>query len=288
MGRGTSRAAGGGGGDFPPSALRAATSPLVLRKSGEDLVASPAHDSDRILAAARQSLTEQRAGGRRRSIGKGSAALKRQHAVSKAARIGVAVIGILIAAMLAGVIIDGIGFTGIVVTALAIMAALFVFARYPRFKVPELPALNKGDVRQMVGRTELWLEAQRPALPAPAVTLVDQLGVQLDALGLQLEGIDPAQPAVGEVRRLVGEHLPGMIDSYRRIPAHLRREENGGRTPDQQLTESLGKISNEIDEITRQLAAGDLDKLAVTNRYLDYKYGDAIAEADKTQPEKPV
>lgn len=242
---------------------------------------TPAHDSARILAAARQSLTEQRAGGRRRSIGKRSAELKRSHALGKLARVGVAVFGILVAAMVAGVIIDGIGFTGIMVTALAILAALYVFGRYPRLKVPELPALNKGDVRQMVGRTELWLEAQRPALPAPAVTLVDQLGVQLDALGLQLEGIDPSEPAVGEVRRLVGEHLPGMIDSYRRIPAHLRREENGGRTPDQQLTESLGKISGEIDQITRQLAAGDLDNLAIKNRYLDYKYGDAIAETEK-------
>jgi hypothetical protein len=243
---------------------------------------SPAHDSDRILSEARRSLTDQRAGGRRRSIGQRSAELKRRHALSKAARIGVAVFGILVAAMVAGLIIDGIGFTGIMVTALAIMAALYIFGRYPRMKVPELPALNKGDVRQMVGRTELWLEAQRPALPAPAVQIVDRLGVQLDALGLQLEGIDQSEPAVGEVRKLVGEHLPGMIDSYRRIPAHLRREENAGRTPDQQLTEALGKISGEIDQVTRQLASGDLDNLAIQTRFLDYKYGTALDDPEKS------
>jgi hypothetical protein len=50
------------------------------------------------------------------------------------------------------------------------------------------------------------------------VQLVDQIGVQLDGLGVQLEGIDPAEPAVAEVRKLVGEHLPGMVESYRRIP----------------------------------------------------------------------
>jgi len=72
----------------------------------------------------------------------------------------------------------------------------------------------------MVARTELWLEAQRPALPAPAVNLIDQIGVQLDGLGLQLEGIDPAEPAVSEVRKLVGEHLPGMVESY---PAAFRQ-----------------------------------------------------------------
>jgi hypothetical protein len=146
-------------------------------------------------------------------------------------------------------------------------------------KVPELGMLNRGDVRSMVARTELWLEAQRPALPAPAVGLIDQIGVQLDGLGLQLEGVDPAEPAVSEVRKLVGEHLPGMVESYRRIPANLRRETRDGRSADQQLTDGLGKISQEIDAVTRQLAAGDLDALAVRGRFLDYKYGDGLEQA---------
>jgi hypothetical protein len=120
--------------------------------------------------------------------------------------------------------------------------------------------------------------AQRPALPAPAVNLIDQIGVQLDGLGLQLEGVDPAEPAVAEVRKLVGEHLPGMVESYRRIPANLRREQRDGRNADQQLTDGLGKISQEIDAVTRQLAAGDLDALAVRGRFLDYKYGDGLEQ----------
>ena len=65
-----------------------------------------------------------------------------------------------------------------------------------------------------------------------------------------------------------------MIDSYRKIPANLRTETRAGATPDQQLTEGLGKISKEIDHVTRQLAEGTLDDLAVKHRYLDYKYGD--------------
>jgi len=190
-----------------------------------------------------------------------------------------AVMGILFAALVTGLVIDGIGFTGIVVTFLAMVAALAVLGTFPRMKVPELGALNRGDVRTMVARTELWLEAQRPALPAPAVNLIDQIGVQLDGLGLQLEGVDPAEPAVSEVRKLVGEHLPGMVESYRRIPANLRREQRDGRNADQQLTDGLGKISAEIDAVTRQLAAGDLDALAVRGRFLDYKYGDGMEQS---------
>jgi len=246
---------------------------------------SPAHQSDRILASAGQSLANNRAGGRR-SIGKRSAELKRQHIGKKAARMAMAVGVIMVAAMTAGLVLNGIGFTGVMVLALSIVAALWFFATFPKMKVPALSALNTGDVRTMVGRTELWLEAQRPALPAPAVQLVDQIGVQLDGLGVQLEGIDPAEPAVAEVRKLVGEHLPGMVESYRKIPQHLRREERGGRNADQQLADGLGKISTEIDTITRQLASGDIDALAVRGRFLDYRYGEGLDAAPQLEAPK--
>lgn len=246
---------------------------------------SPAHESDRILASARQSLVHQQAGGRR-SIGQRSAELKRRHIGRKAARMAMAVGVLLAGAMAAGLVLDGIGFTGVMVLALSIVAALWFFATFPKMKVPTLASINTGDVRTMVGRTELWLEAQRPALPAPAVQLVDQIGVQLDGLGLQLEGIDPAEPAVAEVRKLVGEHLPGMVESYRKIPQHLRREERGGRNADQQLADGLGKISAEIDTITRQLASGDLDALAVRGRFLDYRYGEGLEAAPQLEAPK--
>ena len=87
-------------------------------------------------------------------------------------------------------------------------------------------------------------------------------------------GSTPNHPAAHEVRTLVGETLPEMVDSYRRIPQHLRTEERAGGTPDTQLASGLGKISDEIDRVTRQLAEGSLDDLAVKTRYLDYKYGD--------------
>ncbi len=128
-------------------------------------------------------------------------------------------------------------------------------------------------MKSLVGRTELWLESQRPALPAPAVQLVDQIGYQLDALGQQLDGLADNTPAAVEVRQLVGDHLPELVSTYTAIPRHLRGEASGGRSPDQQLTESLGKISTEIDSVTRQLASGAIDNLAIKTRYLDYKYG---------------
>jgi hypothetical protein len=234
--------------------------------------------SNAILDAAGRSLAVQRAGGLHRralapSIGKGSAELKAKHLANKLARIVAATVAVIVGAGIVGGIIGGIGFWGLMIAALAIAAAVFTFGAFPKLKVPKLADLNTGDTRQLVGRTELWLEAQRPALPPPAVTLVDQIGLQLDALGKQLEGVDQAHPATAEVRQLIGEHLPEMVDSYRKIPAQLRKEQRAGSTPDQQLVDGLGKISSEIDSVTRQLAGGALDDLAIRTRYLDYKYG---------------
>jgi len=233
--------------------------------------------SDRLLEEGRSLVRDNRAGGRHRrmpSIGKASAELKAKHLANKVARIVTAVAVILVGAGGVGLVIGGLGFGGLMLTICALVAGVVIFSSFPRIKVPKVSDLNTGDVRHMVSRTELWLEHQRPALPPPAVTLVDQIGVQLDALGLQLEHVEPLHPAAVETRKLVGETLPGMIDAYRKIPAQLRREDRAGTgTPDQQLTESLGKISQEIDRVTRQLADGALDDLAIRTRYLDYRYG---------------
>ena len=172
-------------------------------------MAGEAQNSEVILRQARQSLTNQRAGGRRVvSIGRRSAALKRQHLKKKLARIGLALVGVYFAATVAGLVLDGIGWTGVIVTLLASVIAVGLFGSYPGLPVPSRESLRGSDVKSLVGRTELWLEQQRPALPAPAVQLVDTIGLQLDALGSQLDGLTDNAPAALEVRMLVGDHLP--------------------------------------------------------------------------------
>ena len=240
-------------------------------------------ESDRILQEARIVRDDNRDGGRHRrgaSIGKGSAGLKSKHFTKKLVQLAIGFVGILIAAGLAGAILNGIGFWGVMITFM-VMVLLFGGVMSQKIKVPTRTDINKGNVQQMVSRTELWLEHQRPALPPPAAKIVGDMGVQLDALGLQLQGLDQNHPKAREVRSLVGEQLPEMIDSYQRIPAHMRTEKRAGATPDEQLTGSLSKISGEIDSITRQLAEGSLDDLAIKHRYLDYKFG----EGAETSPQ---
>ncbi len=241
-------------------------------------------ESDRILRAAKTSLAVQRDGGTHRpgkmSIGKGSAEAKQKMWLKRLRNLAIAVVTIWIGAGIAGAILNGIGFWGVMAVIVATAVAVAVFSSFPKVKVPKRAELTLGNPAQMVARTELWLEAQRPALPPPAQTIVDQLGVQLDALGLQLKTLDAAHPAMGEVRELVGEYIPETIDNYRKIPAHLRGEAHAGKTADERLTESLTKLSGEVDRVTRRLAEGALDDLAIKSRYLEYRYGGAEALED--------
>ena len=215
---------------------------------------------------------------RRRPIGSKSMALRRQHLFRKIGRICMAGGAVLIAAALFGMLIQPLGFAGVMAVTLLLIGVAILFGKWPPFPEPRQADLPKADLKQLAGRTEIWLEAQRPALPAPARQLVDGIGVQLDLLAPQLQTLDPATPAAGNIRKLVGEDLPELVAGYQRIPAGLRGEAHAGRTPDETLVGGLKMLEREIGEAARSLAAGELDKLATRERYLQLKYQGLEAE----------
>lgn len=230
---------------------------------------SPASQSDEILQNARRSLQNVRMGP---PIGTKSRALRRAHFYGKVARAAVAVGVVLVGAGIVGAIIDGIGFWGVMITGIMGAAAAYVLMRYPEMPMPTVESLRQTDLATLAGKTEIWLEAQRFALPAPAIPIVQNIGLRLDALAPQLQTIEESNPASREVRKLVGEHLPELINGYKRIPDALRRQDNGGKTPEQQLVDGLARIDREIETMTGQIARGELDKLATRERYLEIRY----------------
>jgi hypothetical protein len=230
---------------------------------------SPASQSDEILTSARRSLKRVQMGP---PIGMKSRALRRAHFFGKVARAAVAVGALLIGAGIVGAILDGIGFWGVMITGVLGAAAAYVLMRYPEMPMPTMETLRQTDLGTLAGKTEIWLEAQRPMLPAPAMPIVQNIGLRLDALAPQLQTLGENDPASREVRKLVGEHLPELINGYKKIPEPLRRQDNGGKTPEQQLVDGLTRIDREIETMTGQIARGELDKLATRERFLEIRY----------------
>ncbi|MFN3434806.1 MAG: hypothetical protein ACK4ZY_10445 [Sphingomonas sp.] len=182
---------------------------------------------------------------------------------------------ILIAAAVAGMMLPaGIGLFGGLAVLLLMAAVTIAIAIAPAARAPSEKTLRQVDIKALPAKTERWLEAQRPALPAPARGLVDQIGVRLETLSPQLGRLEGREEEAYEVRRLIGEQLPAFVNDYARVPEPLRRVERNGRTPDAELVAGLRLIEQEIADMTQRLAQNDLDSLSTRGRYLEIKYRD--------------
>lgn len=188
-------------------------------------------------------------------------------------RIAVADVAILVAAVVIGMIVP-LGIMGALLVMALLIAATLLFAVWPAETAPTPERLASVDIKALPAQTERWLDAQRPALPAPAVTLVDRIGLRLETLSPQLAAVDNDCEAAQEVRKLIGEQLPAFVKDYARVPPSLRTTARNGRSPDAELVAGLSLIEQEIAEMTARLAQADLDTLSTRGRFLELKYKD--------------
>lgn len=178
---------------------------------------------------------------------------------------------ILVAAGVVGFVFP-LGIFGALLVLILMVAATLAIAMAPVAKAPSVEKLREAPVAQLPAQTARWLDAQRPALPVPAVTLADQIGQKLSQLEPQLATLDPETPAASEIRKLVGEQLPDFVKGYTAVPAGLRNQPRNGKTPDAQLVDGLNVIDKQLAEMSAQLAQGDLDNLSTRGRYLEIRY----------------
>ncbi|RSU78476.1 hypothetical protein BRX37_04770 [Sphingomonas sp. S-NIH.Pt3_0716] len=228
--------------------------------------------SDRVLADAEAVLRRHSERGKSLT----SRARERRNAsiMRRLGRIAGAAFAIIIAAMVAGWFMP-LGTSGVMIVLGLLLVTTLFFALLPGERAVSPDKLADTTLTALPLKTEIWLENQRKALPAPAVTLVDSIGVKLETLAPQLERLGEQDPAAHEIRKLLADHLPELVTGYQSIPAPLRREERNGRVPEKQLIEGLSVIDAEIGRMSEQLASGDLDKLATQNRFLELKYQEA-------------
>lgn len=184
------------------------------------------------------------------------------------------ILAVLVASIVAGFFIP-LGITGVMVTLGVMLAAVLLIIAMPPEHSVKVEALSRTSLSALPLQTEIWLENQRKALPTPAAALVDSIGIKLETLAPQLERLTDQEPAAQEVRKLLADHLPELVTGYQSIPQPLRREERNGRVPEQQLIEGLSVIDAEITRMSESLASGDLNRLAIQNRFLEMKYQEA-------------
>lgn len=199
-----------------------------------------------------------------------------RHRLRRLRRAVLATAAIYIATLVTALALGGLPFMVTLLSVLLGVAAFAVLAIYP-----SSPRVHSGDLEtatlpELAGSTEIWLEGKRKALPNAAVDAIDMIGVRLEQMAPQLATLDERGPAAREVRKLLSEHLPALVESYTRIPASVRSQPGaGGTSPSDQLVDGLCVIADEIETMSLDLSRNDIDALATRGRFLETKYIDA-------------
>ncbi len=230
---------------------------------------TPPARSDQAINSARASLE------RVRAVRVTPAKRQLQRHVRRAQRFGAILLGgvvlVLIAAIIIG-LINPLGLVGVMMGMLAMIGVLAAAVVFSRETPVRAESIAKASLPQLAQATDRWLDQQRRALPAPAQTLADTIGERIAALGPQLEVLNTAAPQAAELRRLVGEELPELINSYTRVPVSMRRTDRNGRVAETELIDGMRLLDRQIDALSHDIAGQDMDRLSSHKRYLELRY----------------
>ena len=141
---------------------------------------------------------------------------------------------------------------------------------------PDADDIDKAPPAELPAITEVFLDRQRKQLPRLAAPQLDGIAVQLAALEKQLARVPADHPVAQDIGRLLGSHLPELIDRYTRIPPLQRTGlvEHDGRTPEATVIDGLKAVETELSRASASLAEGDRDGLRVQGKFLEARYGE--------------
>ena len=183
---------------------------------------------------------------------------------------GVGIVGVmlLVAMLVWGLVIGPLGINGLFVAGLigAVAVAVSMLATRERTVAPAaIVAAAPGD---LAAKADLWLDRQRKSLPAAAAPVLDAISTRLTQLQPRLALADQRDPLAADLSRLLGQHLPGLVDSYAKIPAGER-----AAPMDARLVEGLKLVEAELGDKAETLAAVDRDAFLTQGRFIETKYG---------------
>jgi hypothetical protein len=209
---------------------------------------------------------------RRRQLTRSAASIGK-----RLANIGMAIAALIIATTAFGLFISPIGWGGLFVTMLATLAILIFFSTQGGEKA-EKPFTDQMPNKDVVQTLDSFLTRRRAALPAPAARRIDAISQQLPLLESRLGAVDPLDPLAQDARRLMGRHLPELIERYERVPNAYRSERDGeGLTVDERLVASLDAAKDALNEIGVKLAKDDMDAFETQGRFIESRYRDKDA-----------
>lgn len=187
--------------------------------------------------------------------------------------VALAIAAVWVATMLIGLFkpIGMFGLMAAVVAGILLAGAALLRSLSPVPSAAPAPDMPTG---QLVDRLDSYLYRARSALPAPAQAEIDALLSALPDLKRGLERASAGEAAVGDARRLVGTHLPNLIDRYLDVPAAYRGSQSDDVTVDQRLVDALRAAREALGDVGASLARGDIAAFETQGRFIESRYGE--------------
>ena len=190
--------------------------------------------------------------------------------LKRAGLVGGTIIGAL---LLWGLIIGPIGTTGLILAVLLGLVGMVMAGVWNRNE-PQPRDLAQASATAMPAATEAWLYRQR--LPAKAAPQIDGIGALLATLETQLSRVPATDPIAQDLARLLGKHLPDLVERYTRVPVDQRSRtiDSDGRTIETTLIEGLQIVETELARASDALSEADREAVLVQGKFLEKRYRD--------------
>ena len=197
------------------------------------------------------------------------------------ANMGMAIGALIAATIVFGLAVGPIGVNGLFLVAVLTLVILAFFSIWPG-EAKVAPYSDELPNRAIVQRFDSYLVRRRRALPPAAARQVDAISSHLPLLESKLEQVNPLDPLAQDARRLMGKHLPELIERYDRIPPPYRHErDGGGLTVEERLVAGLDAAREALDDIGSKLAREDLSAFETQGRFLESRYKDEKGFSDE-------
>lgn len=134
---------------------------------------------------------------------------------------------------------------------------------------PTRDAVAKVPLPMLAGRCEIWLLDRCQDLPHTALASADLILARLQRMQPGLEALPDASPLTADVRRLVGGHLPNLVDSYLALPPESRGR---GTENDKRISESLGVVAEELTRLCGEIDGCSEASFEIEHRFIESRY----------------
>jgi hypothetical protein len=196
----------------------------------------------------------------------------------RAKRSAFVMVGLVALLLAVSIYMGGIGFFAWLVavpTALAFcMLLMFQPTRHQKRFEAETPGreapptLPLGDLAL---RAEEGLLDRCDELPGRALPAADAIVTRLRELQPHLAALAPADPLAGDARRLIGQHLPRLVDSYLQLPHDARAP---GSESSRRVAESLDIVAAELGNLRDSCCRDSQADFDTHSRFIETRYRD--------------